>query len=137
MRRYAFTPLRVLAMGEGRTTCHWEKDARMVFSGGRRSNPLLLQPQRNREYFRSRSSLLMIYKREGIIANGTNKRMVRIRQMLNIRFIRSLRSYSRYFHFAKRQRDCHDPARAAGSRNDDVMDVISERRALALWSYSL
>jgi hypothetical protein len=29
--------------------------------------------------------------------------------MLNIRFIRSFGSYSRTFHFAKRQRDCHDP----------------------------
>jgi hypothetical protein len=43
----------------------------------------------------------MTYKREGIIANGTNKQMVRIRQMLYIRFIRSFGSYSRYFHFAK------------------------------------
>jgi hypothetical protein len=44
----------------------------------------------------------MTYKREGIIANSTNKRMVRIRQMLYIRFIRSFGSYSHYFHFAKR-----------------------------------
>jgi hypothetical protein len=27
-----------LSLREGRTTCHCEKDARMVFSGGRRSN---------------------------------------------------------------------------------------------------
>jgi hypothetical protein len=117
MRRFAYAPLRLYATARPRNE--------------RRSHHLSLGEGRPNGF------LGMIYKREGIIVNGTNKRMVRIRQMLNIRFIRSLRSYSRYFHFAKRQRDCHDPARAAGSRNDDVMDVISERRALALWSYSL